>query len=115
MTVTVSAVAVGAGVAGQATEGIAESRRWWDPGVTLVLDGIAEGHGLAMAIRSDLPLAAPHGHSGCGSRSSHLQDGGTQRYFAMTKTENGPFSLTKSELDCHRHSAVMLEARGHLA
>lgn len=67
-----------------ATEGIAAaSRRWWDRGVTLVLDGIAEGQGLAMAIRSDLPLAAPYGHSGCGSRSSHLQDGGTQRYFAI--------------------------------
>jgi hypothetical protein len=49
----------------------------------LVLDGIAEGQGLAMAIRSDLPLAAPYGYSGCGSRSSHLQDGGTQRYFAI--------------------------------
>jgi hypothetical protein len=49
----------------------------------LVLDGIAEGQGLAMAIRSDLPLAVPYGHSECGSRSSHLQDGGTQRYFAI--------------------------------
>ena len=36
-----------------------------------LVDGIAEGQGLAMAIRSDLPLAAPYGHSGCGSRSSH--------------------------------------------
>jgi len=84
MTVTVSAVAVGAGVVGQQPKALPlEVGDDGTRGVTLVLDGIAEGQGPAMAIRSDLPLAAPYGHSGCGNRSSHPRDGGTQRYFAI--------------------------------
>jgi hypothetical protein len=83
MTGTVSAVAVGAGVVGQQPKALPlKVGDGGDPGVALVLDGIAEGQGLAMAIRSDLPLAAPYGHSGCGSRSSHLQDGGTPAVLA---------------------------------
>ena len=53
---------------------------------------------------------APYGHSGCGSRSSHLQDGGTQRYFAILRPDRGPSVRYRR---CWRSLGARLGANDH--